>query len=93
VNHLKYLFSGLFFLLHLPRKAIAFYCKSKDLYALDKQGDFYVLTMWKEGVKEGDRIELDEGSFLVKWVEYYLDPSEMFIALLELNCAKPNIEE
>jgi hypothetical protein len=84
VNHLRYFFLGLFFCLRCPCKAIAFHRQTKDLYALDKQGEVYVLTMWREGVKEGDRIVLDEGEFLVRWVEYYLDPPDMFIAEIEL---------
>jgi hypothetical protein len=50
-------------------------------YELEANGISYLLTAQKEGIEEGDRIELPHGKlFDVKKIEYYLDPDDVFIA-------------
>jgi hypothetical protein len=56
-------------------------------YELEANGISYLLTAQKEGIEEGDRIELPYGKlFDVKKIEYYSEPDDMFLAeIVKIN--------
>lgn len=51
-------------------------------YALGNEGEKLLLTAQEADVSAGDRIEVAGDVYRVEWVEYYLDPADMFIAQL-----------
>lgn len=51
-------------------------------YYLEKTDEDYLLTMQRQGVIVGDVLRLREGDFVVRQIEYYAAPEDMFMAVV-----------